>query len=358
METILLFFLIPFLICGGAFLLHRSTITIKEFFLQLGVGLGSAVVLFLLARWNSMADTEYWNGRITAKKSGTESCCHCHTVCDRTDPKTGSCVSSHEECSHFQDYYWQLHVSTGDLIEDDCEGSSDPPNWWRTAYVGEPASIPHTYQNYLRADPDSLFVHQAEVKNHLPDVPKTFPEVHGRYKVDKVIERGISAPEGWNEQLREINADLGRKKQVDLVIYLTKSKDPVYADAVEQKWLYGPKNAVIVVLGVPFGTTKIEWARVVTISKVEELKIAVRDTLRGKDLLDPTILPFLKDVITQKFHRTPMAEFSYLASAAAPTGWNLFFHLLLEIAICIGVSWWVHREDVFGDQNYRRMMDF
>ncbi len=351
MGLLFLLFLIPLLVGGGCLLLYPTTFSKKEFLLQLFLSCTLITICFQMAKWKSLEDTEHWNGRILSKHHGTESCCHCRSVCDRRDSK-GNCTSSHEECDHIFDYWWSVKVSTGDTLNDGCNGSSFTPSWWGKARIGDPASVEHGYQNYLRADSDSLFAHHTAHKKYLHDVPQGIPPVHDWFRVEKVIARGVSIPKGWNEGLQEINADLGKKKQVDLLVYLTNSADPTYADAVEEKWLYGPKNAVIVVLGIPEGRA-IAWARVVSISKIEALKISLRDNLQGRALDDPEILSFLRKEVEEKFHRTPMEEFSYLASAAKPQGVWLFLLFLATIVISVGLAIWMHREDVFGDERWR-----
>lgn len=364
MEALIGLFLVPIVIGGAAFYILKMTISWKEFLLQLGASALLIFGSFMVARCGAMADTEHWNGRITKKTKGDEHCCHsyecnCQT-CTSTDAKgnvstyTCNCQTCY---MHFEDYWWRLDVSTGDEVYEGCESDDTDPKWWANAKVGDPATIEHSYQNYLKADPESLFTHDTARKEFLADVPDDgIPEVYGRYKAKKVIERGVKAPKGWDAELREINADLGNKKQVDLLVYLTKSSDPEYAWAVEEKWLYGPKNALIVVMGVPDGKT-IEWARVVTISRVEDLKVEVRDTLQGKSLDDQEILPFLRDVVNRKFHRTPMSEFEYLASAAAPEGWWLVLLYVLAILVSGGLTFLMHREDVFGDEGWINRMN-
>lgn len=301
-----------------------------------------AVGGYQVAKWGAMQDTEHWNGRISAKRHGTTSCCHCHTVCDFRD-EDGNCTMSHEECDHFEDYYWLLDVSTGDTLGDGCTNQSTAPGWYAKAYKGEPASVERTYTNYLKADPDSLMTPLAE--QYLDQVP-SFPDVHSMYKVNRVISQGVPVPKTWQKDLDEMNADLGAKYQVDLVVMLTKNKDPDFAKSVEAKWLYGPKNAVTVIMGVP-DKQKVEWARVVTMSNVETMKIELRDGLPGKELASPEILPFIEKEVRAQYHRTPMAEFEYLSSDVEPTTgmtWGLYIFNLLVI---IGLAYWMHKEDVF-----------
>tara|TARA_Y100000310_G_scaffold342380_1_gene445418 strand:- start:5491 stop:6609 length:1119 start_codon:yes stop_codon:yes gene_type:complete len=350
--------LIPCVVGGAMFVQFKTTITKKEFALMMGIALVVAVAGFFLARYGALSDTEHWNGRVTSKVHDSEGCCHsydcnCYESCTGTGTNR-SCSQVCQTCyRHSQDYYWALNYSTGDRnVIDHCEPNKRRvPAAWANARVGDPASLPHRFTNYMLADPESLMLHGAEAAL-LAEVP-AFPRVHSFHKVTKAIAHGVSVPAGWQDGLMELNADLGARKQVDVVMLFTKIQDPKYAQAVESKWLYGPKNALIVVAGVSNG--HISWARVVTISRVEELKIEIRDGMVGMALDNPkTGLAFLRREITAKFHRTSMSEFEYLGSAAKPKGWMLWLlYIGLFLGTC-GLGYWMHREDVFGDERFSR----
>lgn len=345
--TFFIVLLIPVVIAAGAFFLLSSSINWKEFLLQLGLGVVAVAVGWQVAKWGALQSTEHLNGRITQKEDGTQHCCHCHDVCDAKD-KNGNCTSSHEECSHTIDYYWTLKTTVGDVPVEDCSGWNSAPAIWTNAVVGEPASVSHGYTNYLLADPDSLMVH-AQVEKWADQVPD-YPEVFDKYKVNHVL-GDVSPPVGMQKALQEINADLGAGNQVDISVYLTAQKDPSFAQAIEAKWLYGPKNSITVVMGLS-GTT-IQWVRVVTFSKVEQLKVQLRDQLQGLNVSDPKVLAVLRSEIQQKFRRTAMADFEYLAATASPTGWSLVLLLLGEFVVSVLLTYWMHVKDVFGVEPFR-----
>lgn len=351
---------IPFLV-GAVAHFTQGTITKKEFALMLAI---SSLVTwggYELAKLSAMMDTEHWSGRITAKRHGSVSCCHCHQECDTcysTDANGNSTsydCNCHTVCSHSIDWYWLLDVSTGDTLGHSCVHQDDAPGWYQKAYKGEPATVARTYTNYLKADPDNLMTPQAE--KYVDQVPE-FPQLHGAsaapYHVKRVLSTGgVKVPKGWQKQLDEMNADLGHKYQIDLLFMVTKIKDPDFAKAVEAKWLYGPKNAVTIILGVPDGET-IEWARVVTLSEVNVFKIEMRDELPGKKLSDPSILPFVEQEVKEQYTRTPMAEYEYLASDVQPETWMLVLLHILNLLIMGGLIAWMHKEDVFGSDRLGR----
>jgi hypothetical protein len=353
---------LPFVITIGAAAIFKHTITMKEALMQLAAVTVVMVAGFFITRHFGLADIEHLHGRLTAKLHGSEKCCHCRQVCDGyRDVKSCSsrdskgncssysrhreCTGYHEECDHSRDYWWSLQTTVGRIPVDDCDPSeSSVPGLWSRAVIGEPATVEHEYQNYLKADPESLLVHNLQ-SQYLERVP-AYPDVYDLYKVDPVISDGAPFPPAWQVAIRDLNADLGVSRQVDLTVLLTRVQDPVYAYAVEAKWLYGPKNSVTLVLGVRDGV--ITWARVVTVSRVEDLKIFLRDELQGKRVTDD-IPGIVRAAIHAKFHRTPMAEFEYLARGASPpTGWLIFLYVLGVASSC-ALSAWLHREDVFGE---------
>jgi len=111
---------LPLFITVGAAVAFKHTITLKEALAQLAAVTLIIVGAFFIARYCSLTDTEHLHGRITKKLAGDQKCCHCRDVCDHRD-KNGSCTSSHEECDHFQDYWWSLETTLGRIGVDDCE---------------------------------------------------------------------------------------------------------------------------------------------------------------------------------------------------------------------------------------------
>lgn len=331
--------LVPLVVLGGFKVVHGERISWGKL-VMLECGMSVLLTLgFLAARWGALQDTEIWSGRITDKPSGSQGCCHCRQECDtctRTDSQgrteTYSC-RCRTVCDHVLDYWWSLDVSTGDRISvKSCEPDpNDVPSPWINAVIGEPAAVPHTYTNYLLADPESVLLQRSSGPDS--QVP-AYPEVYALYKANRAIPGGTRMPEAaWNTGLMELNADLGSVKQVNIIVIGTRSPDPAYADIIEEGWLYGKKNDVIFVLGAPDGD-KIAWASVVTISRVEMLKVTARDELVGMHLTDPQgVLAVIRDLVMAHFQRTPMAEFEYLGAAAKP---NTFVLVLLYFFAVLG----------------------
>ena len=49
-----------------------------------------------------------------------------------------------------------------------------------------------------------------------------------------------------------------------------------------------------------------------------------------------------------------MSKYEYLASAAAPEGWRLAILYLFVIIVSVGLTMYMHANDVFGDERFAR----
>lgn len=347
-------FLVAIAIAVGMAIYFKHSISKAEFALLLLIPCGAAWGLYSWGTYGSLLDTEHWNGRITAKVRATQNCCHCQQVCSTctsTDSKGNVTVSQCNcitVCDHSFDYQWALDTNLGErIVLASCDGSGvRSPRAWDNAYVGEPAVVPKTYTNYLLADPETLIRSDADPEL-LARVPDDIPEVHSHYKVSKVVSDQVRVPPEWQTELMEVNADLGPVKQVDILMVFTSSSDPEYADAVASKWLYGPKNAVIVVVGVPEGKSTFEWVRVVTLSESETLKIMLRDQLKGHSLdAAKSGVAIIRKAVEEHHTRTPMEKWAYLESSATPSTWVLVLLYLLVAGGTAGLGVYFHRENV------------
>ncbi len=352
MASLIGLLLVPIVVGGVAFVVWHHTITWREFGLQLFVTLALLVGCWAFAWHRSTQAIEHFGGRVVDKRSGTQACCHCESDCQRRN-RNGVCVRSRQRCSHAHDYWWSLSISTSTSGEanvqlgEECLDAPYHSAGWSRVGVGDPVVVPHEYTDYLAGDRNSLVRRQgttAQVEPYLDRIPP-FPRIHDELFVQEVVADGVVIPHGWQREIAEINADLGPRKQVDLTVLLTSADDPNYALAVESVWGLQPKNALHLILGAPDGRT-IAWARVVTLSNVELLEVSLREGLEGRQLDDPTLLSFVRQELDAKFERTPMAEFAYLAGAAAPSGAWLIGLYSLALVLSLGLSWLMHRLDV------------
>lgn len=310
---------------------------------------------YFAAKNAAMSDYEFWNGRVSDKPDGTQSCCHCRTVCDRRDDD-GHCTASHQECDHTRDYWWAVDYTTGDRITvESCSGSSRPPRAWVEVEIGDVATIPHSYKNFLKADPESVY-RQSDLAVSFGERVPAYPGRVGLHWANKAIEIGNTPWDSrlWNSLLMEMNADLnqkGRRKKVNVVVVVTDYRTAEAAKSVEHEWLYGKMNDAIFVFGVdPSGS--VLWSELVsTPGHQEAFKTAVRHGFKGDDITDNSALYHKIEAMTEAHWRWDgIDDFKYLASAAKPPTWAiillyLFAALISGIGTAIAAS-----HSFFGDE--------
>lgn len=319
-----------------------------------------------LGKYGQLTDTEIWNGSVTAKNREhghyiTSYSCNCRETCSGSG-ESRSCTQTCDTC--YEDHYtvtWTADTTVGNVTFDKKDST------WRSVYnsldpgvytrckVGEPASIEHGYTNYIQAVPQSLFGRR-NVADFVGKVP-SYPRVYDFYHINRVlnVDSKIShdATMKINDDLNEMLKTLGRKKEVNVAVILTEIDDPTYRYAVENAWLGGEKNDVVVFVGLN-GTT-ITWSDVMTwaLNKGNELfHVKMRDTLKDLKTLDPqTFTPAVADTIAKHYDRPEMKQFEYLAEEVEPPTWVIVLAVIIAIGGSIGLSIFFLRyevEDVIG----------
>jgi hypothetical protein len=354
-------FLIPFLVALGFFLLSSDRITVKElFFIQVPLitivaSLSSAVI-----HYAKTTDTEIWSGRVVSKKREWTSCehsyqCNCITTCNTDSKGNQSCSTICQTCyEHLNDYDWAVYTSNAEKIyieRIDRQGSDEPPRW-RAVTVGEPTAIAHSYKNYVKAAPDSLFNRSVEDtrKYSYPTYPGT---VHDYYHASRVVayQTELNVNE-WNTELSELNADIGRASQVNIILVITENKPQDWYFGLERAWLGGKKNDVVVVINKD-GENNVNWVRVMAWTNNQMVKTVIRDDLLkvGKLKLDSTIY-IIGSAITAHYRRKPMAEFKYLEATIKPTTGQWVFSILLGLGISIIAALVCMNNDFFNEERW------
>lgn len=362
MELFLLL-LVPFLIAFGSFCIsvYRNDqdyqITLKEFLALISV---ISVVItggYLLSRLTSTSDEELWNGRVSDKKKVYVSCSHSYPCnpypCgDSKHPMT----CWHTCYEHSNDWDWNLYTSNGEemsIDRIDSQGCQEPPRFTK-ANVGDPTARVHEYTNYIKGNPWSILRReglQETYKNFLPSYPVKIYDYH---YVDRFIVQNTVVPAteiaAWNNDLMNLNADLGKKKKVNVVFVITGLKDSKYLQALEESWLGGKQNDLVIIVSSS-EYPKINWVRVMSWSHSEELKINIRDQIQDLDCLRKRteIISAIKSLIDEKFVKTKMSEFKYLMAGVRPPTWALIVLWIIGVFGSIGLIWFFWTEDVFDE---------
>ncbi|HTK05340.1 MAG TPA: hypothetical protein VL500_07165 [Candidatus Eisenbacteria bacterium] len=359
---------VPILIGLAGLLLGKGLITWKELIAQEFVVVLFIVVGYLIALHAQTSDTEIWNGVIASKTAGRERCCHtyscdCHQVCSGSG-KDRHCHQECDTCYHHGgrktgwdgDLTWDASSSNGEHVyHDGCNSpGSSPPARWNAIVVGEPTAVEHSYTNYIKGNPDTILRRSGARERFASRIP-AYPEVYDYYRADRFLAVGVGVPElrRMNARLSEINATLGAPKQVNVTVIVVNEGDQAYLEGLREAWLGGKKNDLVVVIGAP-DFPRIAWAGVMSWTRNEEVKLAIRDRIAGMETFDgDAVLGIVAEEVRAKFVRRPMADFEYLRSTIEPPSWACWLLFILGCLASLGLTWYFWVADPFGDGSPR-----
>jgi hypothetical protein len=349
---------VPILLGLAGYFLGKGRVTLKEFLVHEAVVVVLISVSYYVAYQGRMADTENWGGTIARKWQGTGSCCHsypCNPHPCSCDEK-GNCSTCWDTCyEHGSDRTWEAVTSNNERVyHEGCgrPGASDPPRW-TAIVVGEPTTVAHSYDNYIKGNPDSILRRQGIAAKYGKSLP-TYPEVYDHYRANQFLaDAGIPDIAALNKKLAEVNGYLGAAKEVNIIVVATKQDDPMYLEALREHWLGGKKNDIVVVIGTP-RFPEIAWAGVISWTKSEEVKIALRNRLLDlKAWNGDEVIKIVREEVGGKFVHRPITDFEYLKSTIEPTSsacWTIFI-IGLILAVGLQIYFWKH--DPFHEE-YRR----
>lgn len=344
MELLLLIF-VPVIIALVGLLIGNGKITLKEFLLQEAVILLIVVSGYFIARHANTRDVELWNGTIVNKAREKVSCSHSYSCRCRPVSCGKNCTTIHcDTCyEHFWDYDWNLYTSNQETITIDRvnrQGTKEPPRF-SAAKIGDPTALTHTYTNYIKASPWTILKKQGlkeRFSKHLPTYPVDTYDYH---YVNRFLTPGINIKDAqaWNKQLMQLNAELGRKKKVNIIFIAVPTDDSSYIHALEEAWLGGKKNDLVVIMGVP-EYPKISWVRTMSWSRAEELKIEIRDEIQKIGNMEQRneIIKTVGNLVNEKFIKRPMSDFEYLNASARPPFWAMILLFITGTIFSIGLS--------------------
>jgi hypothetical protein len=361
----------PLLVAIAGFVLFKGKVTNKEMALQVGIQIVIAGVAALLVRYSSVHDTEVWNGVVTSKASEHVSCehsysCNCRNECSGSG-NNRNCSEVCDTCyEHLYDVDWNVRTSNGEGItirRVDRQGLSEPPRFTRVV-IGEPTTLPHGYTNYIKASPDSLFRHQGLVEKYQRGIPPYPDHLYDYFHIDKLVAQGLVVPDraAWNAGLEKLNAEVGRQRQANVIVVLVRGQPQEFFYALEEAWIGGKKNDVILVIGVD-DALKPQWATVMAWTTAEIFKVKLRDDVMTSGLTPEgaidreRVLALLRQDVTTLYKRKPMADFEYLESSITPTPTQWLVSLLVSLIFAIGLTILFIRADVFGEERTKRLFD-
>lgn len=313
--------------------------------------------VYQLGRFGKTSDIEIHNGQVIQKHRDhgeyTESYqCNCYTTCSGS----GNNRSCSQHCSTcYREHYtvkWYLSSTVGTISIDNRDWTSRAvyalpnPGEYEHAWIGEPCSKPSSFTNYIKAVPESLFGQISKLsRNKFPGKIPTYPLITNIYHIARVINVGANLDSHtltlFNDQLNEANKTLGPSKQANVIVIVTNITDPMYRYSVENAWLGGKKNDVVVFIGSSDGQ-KIDWVDVMTwaLNRGNGLFHAtLRDDLLSIGRLDSEkLVSVISSDTARLFTRPHMKDFEYLDKEIEPPTWVLILGLILGILCSLGCT--------------------
>jgi hypothetical protein len=351
----MLLFTINFLLAGVILLVFwivSKDICWREALTQLGTQTLLILAVCLMIKNSSLSDYEIISGRIVSKDNARVSCrhsyqCRCTRVCSGSG-KSRTCYRVCQTCyEHSYDVDWFADTNIGRRVyinKVDRQGVLEPDRWTKVK-IGEPASFTHSYQNYIKADPDSLFQHHMDEKD-IKKYPAYPDKVYDYYRIN----RGVGKF-NLEKEISEINADIGPAVGGSLVIVTTEEPNP-YPKLIQRAWMGAKKNDIVLVLRVD-DSGFIKGSEVVGIA-YPDFKVRLRNVVNDHGRLDQELLDSVKQAILKDYKRRPMSEFEYLKESYKPTVGEWIFSLIVSLVTSIGLGIFFHKNEVFGNNRRYR----
>jgi len=368
----LTFLIIPLIVGVVAWIVTKK-ITWKEAGVQLLVQMAFIGIMVAIMLSSNMSDTEIWNGSITKKKRDEVSCshsykCHCVTKYRSVKSCSGSgkkrrCTTrreSYQKCKtcyeHRYDVDWDIFNNIGErwgISRVDRQGLREPPRY-KSAKIGDPTSSRHSYKNYIKGSPDSLFKTGFNDQLYQKKLPAYPMNVYDYHRLDRLVTVGVTVADrkAWNQAISKVASELGPTKQVNIVVVLT-SLPQDYFQSLRRHWNVWKMNDAIAVIGVD-KANKINWVEVMSLSN-EEFKVRLRNGLMGTGQIDPGLtMAMVKNVVSTHFKRRPMKDFEYLKSSIQPTKKQWVWGMVISFLLSIAMSIFFFYKDPFGDERSGR----
>lgn len=307
-------------------------------------------------------DVEVWNGRVVDKKKVMVSCshsyqCNCHEVCSGSG-NNKSCSTHCDTCyEHSYDYDWDVFTSNSETISIDRvdrQGNYEPPRWSQTK-LSEPTAVTHSYVNYVKAAPGTLFKREGNEGPYAATIPKYPQEVYDYYRLDRLVTVGMSLADAkpWRDQLENLNADIGSAKQTNVILVLAKDLPREWYYALEQAWIGGKKNDVILVVGTD-SELNVRWVEVMAWESEQLFKVKLRDAiLETKTIEREKLFSSVRDNVIRYHKRKPMKDYEYLSSSIVPSTTQWIVSLIIAILLSGGLTIFFHAQDPFCVEGYR-----
>lgn len=321
---------------------------------------------------NQRAWTEWYTVTVTdyCTKDGKRVACGSHTETRyRHHPETWTLTDSNDYEIYIDDlHYRELKDLWGNEVEEvghsrDYHRSSGDGrlfhcSWNHLDATFMPVTTRHSYENRVQASKKSLFhfveLNESEIKDYgLYELP----EIYSYYKMLYISGNGPSYMQA-SKKLENLNAALGRKKQVQMRILVFQNQPVEAGLRQESYWQGGNKNEFTVCIGVD-KDYNVKWSHVISWTEEELLKIKVRDQVRSMGKLDlEKVVDNMATEVEKSFVRKSFKDFSYIQIDIP--NWVSILSFFLCVLVTVGIDYWaiINEFDENGSYRYNRYRSF
>ena len=372
-------------IFGAGYAIYRKIsnpqqMTWVEIPVQLSVSLLAIYLFYSIFYYSTsgMQDTEIWNGYVakaeyheawTEKKTSTDDEGNTRTSYVYHAPEW-KLITNNDECLRVSSDIYRRYVShwgketkrtlwhmNQSSIGD---GNMYFVNWNRDSGSQVPSAVEHECANYLKASHSirkRVSYIKDEHKPFLMEYPAVFDGGFGSIAVNRVLNAKASVPTAWSNKisrgLDKVLCTMGKEKEVNVLVYVMGIGDQGYFHALEEHWIGGKKNDVILVIGAS-EFPKIDWVTVMAWTDVEEFKILLRDrilalkNLEGKEqeIVDTISDQIRKSADAGGFKRRHMKELEYLAADIVLPWWAQVLVICFSVSCAYATSWALEHNEI------------
>jgi hypothetical protein len=329
-------------------------------------------ILYLAGSKSVLHDVEIWNGEITSKHRDQGSYIRTYSCnCITTTNSSGSTTTICQTCSETRyTVDWYANSTVGRIQFDSLDSgsrsvySTPDPIEFTECQVGDPASRAMSYTNYVKAAPDSLFNTLLANQTYQDQIPE-YPKIFGKYKINRVltVDAGVESivSRQLDARLSEELKHLGPTHQVNIITIVTGNPDPFYRHVVENAWIGGKKNDVVVFLGVA-GSGELIWNDAMTwaLNSGNELFVAQLNQRLADigqlslDSVEDTV-QVITTTIQEYYIRPNMTDFEYLKASIEPPRWVMIACWMISFFATIALTILFHHWDT-GKERWTRKL--
>ncbi len=246
--------------------------------------------------------------------------------------------------SSFVDMHRRYHTKDGDMYKSLWDGSKEN---------SVPATTTHSYENRVKAADASVFHFKKVTEKHIKDFNlQEYPKITEYFNMNAIIgDDNIPDVVSANKRLKYLNGKLGPTKEVSMFVVVFKNQ-PIDASFYQESYWEGVNmNEIVVCIGIN-DLREVQWARVISWTHNEGLKIDIRRIVEDQEKLNLCeLIDKSYPLIENGFVRRDFHEFDYLT--VNPPTWAVILTYLLTIGLNVGISCWVASNEHSETNNKR-----